>query len=187
MFPNQYDTYNDIDKSFNSSIGIILEYINEDDLTNLCQTEIEQNRFANEYSKIKQELFSYYGLLDFKFCTFKNKPLKLTNSKGEVSYQAPTNFIRFLKDDKKRNNLMILSKSNSEGMQSLYGEEFYYIGYIKDTNTEISIPQTFKEMVACQMLRSSVMFIDRINNPAYLLNINQRQTKALQVLKDSYL
>ena len=186
MQPNSYDSYSDINKSNNSAVAIILEYMEQETLDDIFQTSHLKNQFARNYSETKKELFSQSNNIDFKFCTFQNLIIKTLDAQEQTTYQAPTNFIRFLRNDKRKNNQMIISKSNSEGIQSLYSGNFYYIGYVKDSNPEIQIPDDFMVMLASSMLTSKKIFTDRLS-PIDLRNLNIKYLTALARLKDSYL
>lgn len=186
MNPNSYDSYQDINKSNNSAVAIILSYIGLEDIDELCQTEQLKSNFARNYSTIKRNLFNFDNQIDFKFCIFENKPIQITDTQGNITYSPPTNFIRFLRNDKGRNNVMILARSNSTGMANIFNGNFPYIGYVKDSNPDIQIPFDFHDMVAYRMLRSDKMFTDRITQ-IDISNINIKFLEALQRLKESYL
>lgn len=186
MHPNSFDSYNDINQTDYSVVAIVLEYMGIETLDDIFQTPFLQNQFARNYSTAKRELFTFYNQIDFKFCVYKGTSIKTTDSQDNVTYYSPTNWIRFLHNDKWLNNNFILAKNRSDFWQSLYQQEFYYIGYVKDSNPDIKIPFDFMEIVACTLLTSKKTFTDGLSI-IDLQNLNYRYIQALQRLKDSYL
>jgi hypothetical protein len=181
-----YDTYNEINFSNNSAVGVILEYMGDaDTIDDILQTEQLKQRFAINYSNAKKEMFLQNNLIDFKFCIFNNSIFKTTDALSRNTYQAPTNFIRFLKNDKERNNALKIAKSNSKGMESIFFGNFDYIGYVKDSHPDIKIPNPFYTMVACKLLRTMKVFKDNLSPQDEALLI-QKSVSALQELKSSY-
>jgi hypothetical protein len=161
---NLKDTWSTINKNTSSSASAIIYTWIDQPMEEIFTTSAEQENFANFYSRVKKDLLGNLNQ-DYNFATFQGTVLKGTNSEGKDFYYPPTNFIRFKNTDWDFLNIYRKLGNNIWG-QSMFGC-FNYIGYIKDSNEELAIPEEFYELLGYELLQKHPLLKQKIINSQF--------------------
>lgn len=146
---NLKDTWATINKSTSSSASAVIYMYLDRPLEEIFTNSTDQENFADFYSETKKKLLADTNQ-DYNFCIFENQVFKGTDSQGKTFYYPPTNFIRFRRTDWRLINLQKQIRKNF--WNTIAEHTFQYIGYIKDTNTDVEIPNEFYTLLGCELL-----------------------------------
>ena len=161
---NLKDTWATINKNTSSSaVAIIYTWIDQP-IEEIFTVSTDQENFAHFYSRVKKDLLGNLNQ-DYNFATFQGTASKGTDSNGIDFYYPPTNFIRFKNTEWLLNNMLRNFGANAWG-KTIVGH-FNYIGYIKDSNEELVIPEEFYELLGYELLQRHPLLKQKIINSQF--------------------
>ena len=170
------ETFEEINKTTSSAIYQIARSRKFPNIEPFVQSSTLKEEFTYNYTSAKSSLFRQ---LKPKFSLFKFDPVIKQNADGTKTYELPPRFLEFYNPTPYLKNMLLYYKENTNILSNI-SKDTLYVGYVKDINDTVDIPQIFQDIIAQYLMfhNSDYNREGEERLPKYALNLNKLMIQA---------